>query len=1443
MKLLRSLPMRTLLVSAFIFLSSLTTWAQTANVAARVTKPVDAKNLVTLRGNTHPLARPEYDQGAAPDGLPMERMLLVLQLAAEQEAALRKLLDEQQIKSSPNYHMWLTPEQFGEQFGPADADIQAVTDWLTSQGFQVSRVAAGRTVIEFSGTAGAVRQAFHTEIHKFVVNGEEHWANASDPQIPAALTPVVAGFASLNNFPREPMMHRLGTFSRSRATGEVQPLFSFPVSCGSNTCYYFLVGPADFATIYNVTPLWSAGTDGTGQTIAVVGETNINPQDVADFRAMFDLPVNPPNIILNGPDPGIVSDEIEADLDVQWSGAVAKGATIDLVVSETTETTPGVDLSALYIIDNNLAPIMSESYGACEAELGAGGNQFHNTLWEQAAAQGITVLMAAGDSGSAGCDSANRGETAAQYGLAVSGFASTPFNVAVGGTDFDVNASNALTYWSLTNTSPSQSSAKSYIPESTWNDSCADSGLLGCTPPPNTIYLYDGLYLIAGGGGPSSCINPTGTFPNVTCSGNYPKPSWQSGAGVPNDSARDIPDVSLFAGNGMHYSFYVVCQMDANANNGGYSGSCDLNYPYADFQGGSGTSASAQAFAGIMALVNQRYGRQGNANYVLYPMATKSGASCNSSTAPVTNSSCIFYDVTAGNNSVICAGGSPDCSNTTSSQYGIMVSNGAAAYATTPGYDLATGLGSVNVANLVNNWTSSFTPSTTTLSLSTNPATNPITLTHGQPINFTINVTSGSGTPAGDVSLIAQAGSGPSNSTGIGPFSLSGGSVSNSTSMLPGGSYNVTAHYAGNGTYAASDSTPGIPVTVGKESSLTELRLVTLSATAPPAYNVTTVPYGSIYGLRMDVTNSRGQFCTNQNTGLISYPCPTGPLTVSPAPTDQNPPPGTVPGSYTLNSQGNAEDQFMQQTAGTYNFVASYAGDNSYTASTSPTVPVTVTPAPTTTTLTVLSGSSVGGNFSFSVTLSTQSYGSAPTGTVQLLNNGAPLGSPANVSGTPFSPSTGAYATGIAGINATLPAGADDITVQYSGDTNYAGSTSTVVTIAVTDYSLSFNPSSINISAPGQSGTSTITLTPLGGFTGTVYLNCSTTNESISCTISPGSFNLSGSTAVTATLTISTTGPANAVLPAPPRRVPPSFRLLIGWPWLLAGLVALATLVSLATARRRALGWLFAAALLVVGVWVACGGGGSSPPPPSAPIASLSPTSLTFGQQGTGSTSAAQSVMLSNTGNASLSISSIALSGTNSGDFAQTNNCHTSVGAGANCTINVTFTPSATGSRSASLTITDNATGSPQTLSLTGTGVSAPAVSLSPQGLNFGQENMGLTTAPQTVTLSNTGKASLSISSIALGGAEPFDFAQSNTCGTSVAAGANCTISVTFTPGATGTLSASLSIADNASGTPQTVSLSGTGAPPITPPGTYYCFVSAASGNDYHSTTLTINVQ
>ena len=357
---------RTSLLFIFIALTAMSVLAQANAVQPLVTQPVDLHNLVTLHGNVHPLARPEYDQGVAPDDLPMERMLLVLRRGADQETALRKLLDDQQVASSPQFHHWLTPVQFGQQFGPTDSELQAVTSWLTSQGFQVANVSTGRTVVEFSGSAGLVRQVLGTEIHRFRVNGKDHWANTSDPQIPAALADVVAGFASLNNFPAKPMHENLLTVSRAKASGKAQPLFTYPVVCpggADEECYEVLLGPTDFAIIYNVLPLWNKTTDGRGVTIAVVGESNINPQDVTAFRTMFGLPANSPNIILNGPDPGLASDETEADLDVEWSGAVARGATIDLVVSESTEVTLGVDLSALYIIDNNLAPILSESYG------------------------------------------------------------------------------------------------------------------------------------------------------------------------------------------------------------------------------------------------------------------------------------------------------------------------------------------------------------------------------------------------------------------------------------------------------------------------------------------------------------------------------------------------------------------------------------------------------------------------------------------------------------------------------------------------------------------------------------------------------------------------------------------------------------------------------------------------------------------------------------------------------------------------------------------------------------------------------------------------------------------------------------------------------------------------------------------------------------------------
>src|SRR5208283_254510 len=486
-----------ILCAVALLLAGQAAWAQTATVPARVVQAVDDTRRVTLHGNVHPLARPEFDQGALPDSQPMTRMLLLLQRSDAQEASLRQLMDAQQTKGSGSYHAWLTPDQFGKQYGPADADVQAVTDWLTRQGFQVANVAAGRTVIEFSGNVGQVRNAFHTQIHKYLVRGEEHFANASDPAIPEALAPVVKGVVALHNFPKHSYLRNAGLYRRTKATGELKPLFSF-----GNPLNYAM-GPADFATIYNIpatVPAAGGTPAGTGQTIAIVGQSNINTDDIVAFRSMFGLPpyssvctsTLPPtcqlSVIVNGTDPGILAppaqgiltDESESDLDVEWSGAIAPNAQILFVTSQSTQSNPtqvsaGIDLSALYTVDNNLAPVMSESYGECEAQLLTAGNAFYNQLWEQAAAQGITVAIAAGDTGPAGCDPyANDPDpNAANQGLNVSGTASTPYNVAVGGTDFDSSLAMS-TFWSATNAANTEESALGYIPEVPWDDSkCA----------------------------------------------------------------------------------------------------------------------------------------------------------------------------------------------------------------------------------------------------------------------------------------------------------------------------------------------------------------------------------------------------------------------------------------------------------------------------------------------------------------------------------------------------------------------------------------------------------------------------------------------------------------------------------------------------------------------------------------------------------------------------------------------------------------------------------------------------------------------------------------------------------------------------------------------------------------------------------------------------------
>jgi subtilase family serine protease len=723
-------PIGKLALLAATFLAwTLPSWSQ--SVRSLITQPVDETKLTVLRGNTHPMARAQYDKGAAPADLPMNHMRLVLKRSPEQESALEKLMAEQQERSSPNYHKWLTPTEFGERFGLSDQDVQTVTSWLQSHGFTIGPAVKSKMTIDFSGTAGQVQQAFHTAIHKYVVHGQEHWANVNDPSIPTALTPAVVGVAALHNFfPRPQSTARLASQAR-------RPLYTLPAGCSqstsssnSNPCSYGL-SPADFYKIYNV----PSSLTGSGETIAIVSDSDIalsngnttQPSDVNAFRSIFGLPAITFEEIETDPatDPGIQGpnsagdgDEVEAVLDVEWSGAVATGAKIDLVVSASTNSTFGGDTSATYIVDNQStlkANILSYSYGLCELALGDAGNQFYNTLWQQAAADGISVLVSSGDNGSAGCDidEINGAPTQpAEFGLEVNGVASTPYNIAVGATDFN-DGSNPATYWSTTNNPTTGQSVLGYVPEMAWNDTCTnaiviaffqgdgyDTGTAASTCNDPNVLEYDEEYgfvfldPVGGSGGVSNCITSNQSTPS-SCSAGYPKPVWQTGPGVPNDGARDLPDVSLFGSDGeLTNSFYIDCEEDfVNAP-------CNLSA--GDFVEVGGTSVSAQVMAGIMALVEQKTASaQGNANPLFYSLASQQPTTSCSASTPA--SSCVFNDVTQGTNAMPCANGSPNCTITGSNAIGVLTG-----YNTGTGYDLVTGLGSINVGNLVNAWGPTF---------------------------------------------------------------------------------------------------------------------------------------------------------------------------------------------------------------------------------------------------------------------------------------------------------------------------------------------------------------------------------------------------------------------------------------------------------------------------------------------------------------------------------------------------------------------------------------------------------------------------------------------------------------------------------------------------------------------------------------------------------------
>jgi hypothetical protein len=1225
-----------------------------AQSAARplILSPVDESQVVQLRGTVNPLAQARYDQGRVSDSFSADRMVLILNRPPEREAALQQFLSDVHQHGSATYHKWVTPEQFAELFGPADSDVQAVVGWLGSEGFRVDKISKSQQFIEFSGTAGQFRKAFRSEVHRYNVAGETHYSNAGEISIPAALAPVVRGVSPTNNFWAKPYIQVSGEAYYSRTTGRALPDWTIPNPFGTSNPNAFLVSPEDFATQYDLSPLYQAGVNGAGQTIGIINESNIDVGLVNDYRQLFNLSSNPTQIVIDGDDPGdIPGVDTEAYLDVEVSGAVAPMATVNLYISNGSDLQDPIALAAIRAVEDNQASVLSVSFGNCEEILQVAGNQFWNSLWEQAAAQGQSVFVAAGDSGPV-CNQL--------IGLSVSGLASTPWNVAVGGTDFyysdyATGGASALNLWSQTNDS-SLGSLKAPLPEQAWDD------------PFGLDIISDGLArneIFSGGGGPSSCVT---LATNGLCAAGYPKPSWQTGPGVPADGVRDLPDVSLFASNGANLSAYAICAAEGECL--AQAGENPLVYIV------GGTSASSPAMAAIMALVDQKYGRQGQADYVLYPLAQQKPSA--------------FHDVTLGGNYSPCFQGSAEC---------VLNSSGddeTTVYAAGPNYDLASGLGSVDANILINNWNSiTFLPTSTTLSLSATK------ITHGTPVTVTTTVSgsSGSATPTGGVAILTNSPEPSNQSQAVIP--LSDGSGTSSINYFPGGYYNVIAGYQGDGIYGASASVPvplsvtsedsninltitsgqniigpggsiqydsllalnvqpiGVTAAAGKtdgnatgnatftldsSTSVEPMNSVGIASWSPPALSVGTHTASATYSGDASFNSSSAAPVTfnvtkgtaNINDSINGYFSSTSPainvntggsltINVVVKPFNNTPgvaaPTGTVTfclgfqevclnPSYsmtaTLSSPAGALAQessatvtFTNLAAGDYFPTYSYSGDSNWlSGGLLDVVSIIVGPpsghAASTTTLTV-SPSSISGTQFTTLTTTVQGTGSsgiAPTGLVDYYNNGVFL---TYVVLTPAKTGATTSISFVLNSSAFWNNGPNQITAIYQGDNNYQPSTSNAVSVTVSqtvgDFTLSPQSPQI-VLQPGDSGTVELNLTSLKNFNGSVNLVCSTSSPSVTCGVNPPSISLNG--ANTASLMI--TAPAQAAS-VPPRSTPFNKDAASAGTF---GLMAVA-LILLPVRKRRlaALASLALAAILIA--MPGCGGGQSghiSPPPP-----------------------------------------------------------------------------------------------------------------------------------------------------------------------------------------------------------------------------------------------------
>jgi len=764
------------------------------SVAPRIPSEIPNAEQSTLKSSLHPMAQAQFDAGRMPSDTRLNGISMVFNRSAAQEADLQALIASQQNPTSPLYHQWLTPDQFAARYGMADADLSTVETWLEQQGFSIDRVARSKNAIHFSGTVRQVEQAFATEMHYYKVNGTQHFAPSTALSVPSALAPAVLGIRNLDDFrPRAQVL--------LNRNPRVKPAFT-----SSQTGNVFFT-PGDIATVYDITPLYHASVNGAGQSITIIGQSAVQTSDLEAFQNAAGLTVKDPSqyLVPDSGNPTVVADgdEAESDLDLEWSGAIAPGATINFVYVGSNQNYGAFD-SIQYAIDEKIGTIISSSYGTCEVALE--GQTLESSL-EQGTAQGQTIMSAAGDDGSTDCYGITDPTltTAQQEALAVDYPASSPYVTGMGGTE--ISSANAAydesgtAYWATATTADVTSSALQYIPEMAWND---DSGNCG-----------EAICLSAGGGGTSTL---------------FTKPTWQTG--VPGLSSsitmREVPDLALYASPDV--PGFLFCSSDSTAWSSGQAGSCAVGFRDSndlDLTIAGGTSFDGPIFSGILALISQKQGYttgQGLINPTLYTLASDS-----------TTYASAFHDIQSGNNDCLSVTG--DCAGSDGSAFG---------FAAGPGYDRVTGLGSVDAANLADAW-----PASTGVAPTLIATTTTVTTSNAAPLintsdTFTVTVAAATGTPSGTITLTVDANA-PVTET-----LASNGTFVYTTSFTTTGAHTILAAYPGDSTYAGS--TGSVSVTVGVSSS----GKGTISFAPAPSPSTLTVSQGSTGVETISITPAGG---------------------------------------------------------------------------------------------------------------------------------------------------------------------------------------------------------------------------------------------------------------------------------------------------------------------------------------------------------------------------------------------------------------------------------------------------------------------------------------------------------------------------------------------------------------------------------------------------------